>query len=651
MSKNGALQLLLIVDHVFEWAREIYREDVIKEFRIIASGDNDCASIAHPDPDIYSTISFQNPEISSSSGPDMMDSYALGIKAFQELDNSKGIVRHATFIESRFRCLFVTRDNVETLLQSTQGQVTEIFARHILNLLADGCVLLNCTSLNIIEEQWTGQTRISRQYYYLNQTRFYAIAAYASFLLPDWQQVRELTVIAIAQDAFDSLVGASKYKSHRKIAQRPSTKNECDPEAIKVVVTKLRAGNGRHTLLAAVRRVSQTIDGYGSNVYLKQNDGTSRIIVQYVYSYFKKGQIEPQESFLHVSNCFDQSHLAHSTEEPYDFDEDLNVSPEGCVLIRGQGHSHDAGTARLSSICVYFTDGPPAVPTRESLGTAIKNTFENYDVYHTSRIDRIPNIRQARSIGNEGPRWNIERSYGLYSTGFDFVDWLVSLGYRPPVRQGSPRGETCEWLFTRELYPWHKPGYINVNVKMRVFIIYKIVTREIRYWRSIAQERRSQGIDCCEICASEEEVVDAMFEQCYAKIYVRTSRENWFLKALVGEQPIDYDPFNPDPKDKGRQGYERFELKHHEVHDLNVIFERNLSFYEDLDKDFDDMRQLKIETMKFLRMHRDIQWPGMRMVEDTLDETPKKRKRTSSFSPQANNSPSNTSSFEYTDLS
>lgn len=32
-SKDGALQLLLIVDYVFEWARDIYCEDILDELR------------------------------------------------------------------------------------------------------------------------------------------------------------------------------------------------------------------------------------------------------------------------------------------------------------------------------------------------------------------------------------------------------------------------------------------------------------------------------------------------------------------------------------------------------------------------------------------------------------------------------------------
>jgi hypothetical protein len=375
-----------------------------------------------------------------------------------------------------------------------------------------------------------------------------------------------------------------------------------------------------------------TIGGYGSDIHLQPNDGRSRDIIQWVYNYFKKGRIEPQESFLHVSDCFDQSHLAHSTEDPYCFDEDLNVSSDGCILVYAQGHNHDIGRARLSPVCVYFTDGLPEVPSRESLGTAIKNTFENYDVYHTSRIYRIPNIRQPRKRKEEG-RWNIEEGYGLFNQSFEFVDWIISLGCGPPVRQGSPRGATGKWLLERRLYPWSEPGYINGNLPMRLFIIYKIVTREIRYWRSVAQERRGQGIDCCQICAGEEQVLDALCSQCEFELQAG-SHERWFRKALFGQRPIDHEAFIPDPERSWRDGYERFNLKDHEADDINLKFERNLSFYEDLDKGFDDMRQLEIKAGKFVRMHRDIKWPGSKKRDEIAEGSSRKRKRDSSLSGQ-----------------
>lgn len=136
-SKNGALQLLLIVDYVFEWARDIYREDILNKLRIVASGQNDCASIIHPDTDIFSTLTSMHPSMSDEDYINTQDSYHQGLKDFEELDSQQGIIRHATFVESQYRCFFVTRDNVTTMLQSTQDQARKILIRQIITNLQE----------------------------------------------------------------------------------------------------------------------------------------------------------------------------------------------------------------------------------------------------------------------------------------------------------------------------------------------------------------------------------------------------------------------------------------------------------------------------------------------------------------------------------
>ncbi|KAJ6092114.1 hypothetical protein N7467_004083 [Penicillium canescens] len=262
----------------------------------------------------------------------------------------------------------------------------------------------------------------------------------------------------------------------------------------------------------------------------------------------------------------------------------------------------------MSSVCVFLTDGPPDLPTREILGMAIKNTFENHDVYHTSRIHRVPNFR-GFAKDKAGKRWNIKNSYGIFSEGFQFVDWILSLGCGPPVRQGSPRPGTSAYLFLRNHYPWQEPGYINSNIARRIFVIYKIVTREVRYWRTIAEERKELGIDCCDICAGGVEIGDKICDECSDDISLQVN-QFWFKNALLGKQPIDYRPINPELQVYARNA--RFEMDAHEASDIDVKFEKNLSFYEELDEGYNDLLELRVQTRKFDRIHREAEWPSMK---------------------------------------
>ena len=600
------------MDYVFEWARDIYREDILDELRTLASGQNDCASMVHPDSDIYSTLSFTRSSTPIEDYGNAQSTYNQGVKAFQAMDNQRGIVRHATFIESHYRCFFVTRDNVTTMLQSTQDQATKILIRQIITQLQEDPLSVTWACLNMIEEQWTGRSRIPRSYH-LDKTKFYASVTYASFLLPNWAQVWELMVIAVAHDAFESLVAASQYSRRRAISQPPPARSDCDIEVIKKLITKLRAGNTSHTLLAAIRRVCLRISHWGSPIHLVPSNAISRDIVHYIYNYFKKGQIEPQEPFLHVSSSFDQTHLSSSPEEPFHFG-DLNVSADRCVLVHGHGHQHDAGN-QMSSICVFFTDTSPDLPTKEMLGMVIKNTFENYDVYHTSRIHRAPNFR-GLGKDKEGTRWNIEKLYGIFSEEFQFLDWVLFLGCLPPVRQGSSRNGTGASLFSRTHYPWHEPGYLW-DIVFRIFVVYETVTLEVRYWRSIAKELRNQGIDCCEICSIELDK-NTICHQCYLGI-LEQDDEEWFVRALLGKRPIEYRPINPELEDNGR---ERFWLEDDESRDLNAKFEKNLSFYGDIDEEFQDLRQLKSQTGKFYRTQREIECSGLSRKRKRSPATP-----------------------------
>jgi hypothetical protein len=46
---------LLLVDHIFDWARDVYQEDIIKELKVLSSGENNRASLVCTNTDIFST--------------------------------------------------------------------------------------------------------------------------------------------------------------------------------------------------------------------------------------------------------------------------------------------------------------------------------------------------------------------------------------------------------------------------------------------------------------------------------------------------------------------------------------------------------------------------------------------------------------------
>lgn len=68
LSPDGALQFLLLVDYIFDWARDSYREDIIKGLRVLSSEWSDHATYPNVDTDYPSGGHFDDLEHSSPEG-------------------------------------------------------------------------------------------------------------------------------------------------------------------------------------------------------------------------------------------------------------------------------------------------------------------------------------------------------------------------------------------------------------------------------------------------------------------------------------------------------------------------------------------------------------------------------------------------------
>ena len=140
-TRSGALQLLLLVDYVFDWAIGVYRDYIIQELRALASGKNDAASIVYSDTDIYSTRQLEYSGIPDQEDVEKFEDYISSQKEYTALDSAEGVVRHATFVVSRYCAVFVTPENVQTLLQSTRQTRTKQLCRLILGHMSDSITL------------------------------------------------------------------------------------------------------------------------------------------------------------------------------------------------------------------------------------------------------------------------------------------------------------------------------------------------------------------------------------------------------------------------------------------------------------------------------------------------------------------------------
>jgi hypothetical protein len=632
LTLDGALQLLLLVDYVFDWARDIYREDIIRSLRILASGDNDTASTLYSDTDIFSTRLVDQPELhSSTAGNEDYQAYMSARSPFVANDSDLSVVRHASFVESRYCCVFATRDNVRTMLQSTRQTRTQKVCRMILERMADA-MLLDQSGVEAMEERWTGTARTTPPAL-ASKTQFYTIISCTNYLSAGWHQVRELYVVAVADDAWDDVVEGSKLKPNRDKARRPLAEG-VDVSTLLKNIDGLQAGTPGDTLLACITRraveLHVSIDfGFYESVktpaetsagphtpmrtilYPVASDGIFRDIVHYMYTSLKKGSLEPQESFMRVSNRFDQQHLLRLDEQPLyprrTRRETLQLSKDGCVLIRGQCHPHDPEKSP-SETCLYLVNGDPTLPTtKQEVAELAKRTFETRDIYHTTQDNGTSNLATLSRKASGRTPWNLQDTYGISSATYGlryFVLERCAASDGPPSRQGSPRvadgAESGAYLLKRTLIPWSDRRRLGGEEKVRMFFIYKLMSREIRYWKQVAAVRNAEGTWACAWCArvgdeadgESGDICDECWEASTGDTIVEGEDEvmfDWLRNCFMGEPPF---PAIEGATEDEDTLFEQDMLFEHPLPPLDVRWNQALSAYPALENPFEDMAEL-----------------------------------------------------------
>ncbi|KAK0612267.1 hypothetical protein B0T14DRAFT_531878 [Immersiella caudata] len=629
-TRDGALQLLLLVDYLFDWARDKYREDIIQALRIVAHGDSDAVSGIYQDTDIFSTNplsvsgSILRPsQVTETDGN--LASYIPAQESFLALDSPAGVVRHASFVESRYYCLYITADNVETFLKaSTQNRVKAI-CRLILRHLSSA-ILMDSETLEAVEERWTGVSRSAAPSHRPQaREQFHVVMSFTTYLSTQWHQVRELCAIAVAGDAWQVLADAAQFRRNSN-RRRPWIYGYHDTAEFMRVVEKLKAGSPGQILHAAIGRtayqiVESSLSG-DCGLKVEVDDGLLRDLVYFIYAWLKRGgALEPDEPYLRLSRNFDQQHLGEHHVDPYPLiqEDSLQASEDGCVLITATCEAGDsAGRREVAELCVYLTEGDPAAaPEPEALAAMLKKALETRDVYHTTRTSArgraFSSLSQQAKSDRHGLQ-NIRGTYGVYSHNFGFLALLRNLGGREaPIILGSPRlpdGCGSSQLYKRNISPWIDPRYIYKNGPSRMFILYKLFTREILYWKGIAQERKKNGISCCPLCAALGDH-DTMCVAC-EEFLADDNQYHWFRNAVLGKQPLQLNPLSEEAlKTRFKNMNEHYPVLRHNIaprpygphpdYDGNADWAWKLDFYAPLEDPFDDISGLALQWREFRR--------------------------------------------------
>jgi hypothetical protein len=610
LKRDGALQLMLIMAYIFDFARDQYREAVIRELQAVAAVTDNTRTRSHADPGSVPTRPqplshqpFQEPRPGVGRGEPTQASLSART-LFTTLDGPWGAIRHATFIESRYCCLVLTRSNVQEFIDSIDPSRTQKVCRAILEyqvapLRLDGQTLCD------LEQLWTGQPREPEQSNTPSR-QFYTVVSYTTYVSPKWHLVRELNVVAVATDAWPAVVDASELRKDRGKTVRPTTRRAArDRDDLLTLAKQLLAGSPSHILLAAITRTAYNIYNAGRSLQLgKHHAGTLRYLVQSLYRASKIGKREPVVPFLRVSYALAQQHLRRSDDPPFELSEPLQESQDGCVLVTSECHPRDLDRSK-TTLCVYLTRDPPELPDRNRLAAMVKLAFETVDVYHTSQNNGLASITSTTQIRSTKTPWNLKQTYGIYSKGFRFLSFIHDLGgpsvLTTPPTQGShlSRGGPVH-LQERNLVPWtderglrgaSPSGYTAESG----FILYQVIVSDLSSWREKTQR---QG-PCCTPCAELERRFvcgDCQSGLCPGWLRNITSEKNTHHGSSARRQPGD------------RPAVERI----FDERDIALIFD-----FPDLFRPFNNMLQL-------LQLYQDFRdWCDMTDSEEPLRKRPR----------------------------
>ncbi len=377
---DDALQLLLIMDYIFDWARDIYRPSILRQIRALSTDhvalndhDSDIFSLKDvipswiPDPEVPCD-DLNLVELDSSFNDDTSSSIL-------RLDANHGLVRRVGDVESRLLGLFINADNASTLLASDETPLTSLrTARKILTAVAEGYFELSSECLlNSLEDQWVGHLD------YLSESSIRPSTVYVKvtvthYLNSQWDLVRELNYIALTEGGLGVLLQHAKLKGlpMRIAASRHGQKGK-ESDLEKICSDLLRASTTQcllaclHKEVVALHDVMIRGSGMEEQLSLKTADPPSaqpsessiREIVLAIYRKNKVGRREPSETFLRrASRTTNNSNEGHSKLLALSLDRHgpLQQPEPGKVLVYGKSPPQTWPERPSPCLCLYVLD-------------------------------------------------------------------------------------------------------------------------------------------------------------------------------------------------------------------------------------------------------------------------------------------------------
>ncbi|PGH26779.1 hypothetical protein AJ80_01544 [Polytolypa hystricis UAMH7299] len=442
--KDEALQLLLIVDYIFDWARDIYRPAVLTELDALSTG-----YIPAVDPDIFSTMER------SASVPTRYSQQSQSHLTFAAVDSGPiidpnlpgsshpdGTIRDAAILESRFLVLCITERDVENFLLSFPSveQSTEAVLTMMVSLHQAWC--MTADTLNSVEVQWTGEFRPHDQDYDPDE-KFYVNFVLLMFLSPEWEPVRQLTCLAVSKAAWRTLLAKTTILNATETVIMDRLQS-CPPVGkveIGTFLSRLKEQSIMNNLTAAVSMLCLSSSFYkrgkiprelllcrfnGYHVGFRINNSPSVLdLVTIVYEAHKIGRREPADPYVRLSRIQTKQTVHINRFHMWPRRKLLLLHISGCILIDGSGYENSPKR------CIYVVKA--SYPPDDAPGLARALCREGR-YYSTTQLG--PGLRPRDYFSSLNGSTEATTSWRTECNPETFEDWMEHLEAQLQNRAG-----------------------------------------------------------------------------------------------------------------------------------------------------------------------------------------------------------------------
>ncbi|KAF5686309.1 hypothetical protein FCIRC_3027 [Fusarium circinatum] len=194
-SLDDALRLLLIIDYIADWARDLYREGIARGLRKLAQCDS--SSLAR-DEDVASLSGNMGTWFNGLFDTNRDAVSQILRDPLHEFDTEVAVFRDPRFVRSKCLGLVITHSNVEEFLRTerTNYATGNLISDLIANL--KGACRMKGRLLNDLELLWTDTDRDLSDIVQPEET-FYVVVTTVFYLNSNWEPVRELSYLAVSQ--------------------------------------------------------------------------------------------------------------------------------------------------------------------------------------------------------------------------------------------------------------------------------------------------------------------------------------------------------------------------------------------------------------------------------------------------------------------